>query len=459
MEQRIIDFIAGLRAAGVRISIAESADAFRAVELMGAQDREGFRIALRSTLVKEPQDVPTFDQLFPLYFASEAPPPMLNATEDLSPEDSQRLAEAIRQVTGSLREMLERLLRGEPLNRKELDQLGQLVGLRHADHPALSEWMARRMLRALGIPEVRDAMEELWSTLNQLGMNRQTLERLQQLVLDNLEAMEEQVERFAGSSIARNMAEEGRPEAGPDLMNRPFRYLSDAEAEELRRQVQRLAAQMRSRLALRHKRGKTGTLDAKATMRANQRYGGVPLELRHKRRHLKPKLALICDVSTSMRHCAEFMLTLIYELQDQVGRARSFAFIADMEEVSPVFSDFPVQRAVEQVLTQLPPGYYNTDLGNGLNTFSRRYMDAVDHRTTVIFLGDGRNNYSDPRLDVMQELKRRARRVIWLNPEPPTLWGTGDSDMLAYLPLADVVYEVGNLAQLNHAIDHLLAGA
>ncbi len=163
-----------------------------------------------------------------------------------------------------------------------------------------------------------------------------------------------------------------------------------------------MAAMMRSRLALRQRRGKTGVLDAKATIRANQRYGGVPVEIRYRRRRLKPKLALICDVSTSMRHCAEFMLTLIYELQDQVGRARSFAFIGDMEEVSPAFEELPVQQAVEQVLTQLPPGYYSTDLGASLATFDRRFMDAVDHRTTVIFLGDGRNNYNDPRLDLMQ---------------------------------------------------------
>lgn len=456
MEQRIIDFIAGLRAAGVRVSIAESADAFRAVETLGVQDRDRFRIALRSTLIKEPQDVPIFEQLFPLYFGADAPPAMLNSADDLSPEEMQMLAEAIRQFTGRLREMLQRLLQGKPLSQEELDQLGQLVGLRQADHPALSRWMAQRMLRALGMPEVREALQELWQLLDQMGMNRQTLERLQQLVQANMDALQEQVERFAGASIARNLADEGRPQAGPDLMHRPFRYLSDAEAEELRKQIRRLAALLRSRLALRHKRGKTGVLDAKATIRANQRYGGVPIEVRFKQRHLKPKLALICDVSTSMRHCAEFMLTLIYELQDQVGRARSFAFIADMEEISQAFAELPTQQAVEEVLTRLPPGYYNTDLGNSLATFSRRYMDAVDHRTTVIVLGDARNNYNDPRLDLVQEIKRRARRIIWLNPEPPAMWGSGDSDMLSYLPLVDAAFEVGNLAQLTAAVDRLL---
>lgn len=182
MDQRIIQFVAGLRAAGVRISIAESADALRAVETLGADDRDTFRIALRATLVKEPQDVSIFEQLFPLYFGSDVPPPMLDSTEDLSPDEMAMLAEAIRQFTGRLRQMLERLLRGEQLSREELDQLAQLVGLRQADHPALSQWMAQRMLRALGMPQVREALQDLWHMLDQMGMNRETLERLQQIV-------------------------------------------------------------------------------------------------------------------------------------------------------------------------------------------------------------------------------------------------------------------------------------
>ena len=111
---------------------------------------------------------------------------------------------------------------------------------------------------------------------------------------------------------------------------------------------------------------------------------------------------------------------------------------------------------MEQVLTRMPPGFYNTDLGFSLNNFCRDHLDAVDHRTTVIFLGDGRNNFNDPRLDLVQTIKRRARRIIWLNPESPWLWGTGDSDVLEYLPLCDATYEVSNLAQLTEAVDRLL---
>lgn len=239
-------------------------------------------------------------------------------------------------------------------------------------------------------------------------------------------------------------------------MQRPLQHLSQAEAELLREQLRRLIAQLRSRAALRRRKAKNGILDAKKTIRANLRYGGVPLELQFKQRRLKPKLLLICDVSTSMRAVVEFLLRMIYELQDQVAQARSFAFIDDLEDISQDFAEYPPHVAVKTVLTRLRPGYYNTDLGHSLTTLMQHYADAVDHRTTVIFVGDARNNYNDPRLDLAEQIQRRSRRVIWLNPEHPRQWGTGDSDMPAYVPFAHAVYRVSNLAELTAAVDRLL---
>ena len=90
MEHRMTRFVAGLRASGVRVSIAESQDAWRAVEHLGIVDREAFRLALRSTLIKEAADYEVFDELFPLYFGTGTPP-LLNPQAELSPEQQQML--------------------------------------------------------------------------------------------------------------------------------------------------------------------------------------------------------------------------------------------------------------------------------------------------------------------------------------------------------------------------------
>ncbi len=456
MEERIVKFISALRSGGVRVSLAESADAFSAVENLGVRDRDTFRLSLRATLVKEVESLPAFEELFPLFFGGGEPPPLMNMMEDLTEEEANMLAAALRQFGQQLRDMLERLLRGEELSPQELDTLGQMVGLNHADDLRYREWMARRMQRALQFDQVRKAMQEIMELMAQMGMNKQRLEQMRELVAQNMESLREQMRRYAGQQIAEKMAEQ-RPEDHLDgLMDRPFQALSDGDMQKLRQEVRRLAALLRSRIALRQKRAKSGQLDAKATIRANLKHGGVPFQIKHRDRTIKPKLVVICDISTSMRHCTELMLSLLYELQDQVSKTHAFAFIDHLEYITPDFQGNRASEAIQQVLIRMPPGYYSTDLGHSLQNFADGYLDTIDHRTTLIVVGDGRNNYNDPRLDIFRKMARRSRRTLWLNPEMPILWGSGDSDMLEYLPLCDRILQVSTLSELTAAVDQLL---
>jgi len=455
MDDRIIDFIAALRAMSVRISLAESQDAMRAVEHMGVMERDVFRISLKTTLVKEASDGPTFDRLFPLFFSSETPP-MTNGMGGLSPEEQQMLRDALRQLAAEIARQMRRLMEGRGLSREELERMGQQAGLPNARSPYQQPWITRRMLQQMGFNSLEEALQQLMQMLAAMGMGQEARDQLAEAAGENAEALEEQINRFVGAGIAKNMAEEyqRRPPVN-DLMNRPLQSLSPEEADELRNQVRRLAARLRSRAALRQKRGKKGQLDAKSTIRTSLKYGGVPIEIKHKHHHLKPKLCLIADLSTSMRPVVEFMLRLMYELSDQIAKARSFAFIDDLTEISQDFVENPPDVAVFGVMERLQPGYYNTDLGFSLAHFTKDYLDAIDRRTTVIILGDGRNNYNDPRLDAFEVVKRRARKMLWFNPEYQAMWGDGDSDMLAYAPLCDAVHMVSTLAQLADAVDHL----
>lgn len=455
MDDRIVEFIAALRAMGVRVSLAESQDAMRAVEHMGVMDRETFRISLKTTLVKEAQDGPSFDRLFPLFFGAEAPP-MTNGMQGLSQEEMDMLREALRQMARELARRLRQMMEGRGLSREELERLGREAGLPFARSPYQQPWITRRMLQQLGFGNLEEALAQMMQLLAEMGMGREAMEQLAQAVGENREALEEQINRFVGAGIARNMTQEyQRRPSIDDLMNRPLQSLNEEEAEELRNQVRRLAARLRSRAALRQKRGKQGQLDAKATIRASLKYGAIPIEIRHRQRHLKPRLCLIADLSTSMRPVVEFMLRLMYELGDQIAKARSFAFIDTIAEITHDFSENPPGTAIDQVMERIHPGYYNTDLGRALDQFTHDYLDAIDRRTTVIVLGDGRNNFNNPRLDCFDTIKRRARKLLWFNPEFHRQWGTGDSDMPAYAPLCDAVHTVSTLAQLADAIDHL----
>jgi len=292
--------------------------------------------------------------------------------------------------------------------------------------------------------------------LSQMGMNKQRLDQMRQLLQANQQALMEQLRQHAGQRIAENMAEQRPDQRIDDLLNLPFNALSDKDMDRLRKEIRRLAARLRSRIALRQKHAKTGQLDAKATIRANLKHGSVPIEIKHRDRTLKPKLVVICDVSTSMRYCSELMLSLVYGLQDQISKTHAFAFIDHLEYISPDFAGKEPNEAVAAVLMRLPSGHYNTDLGFSLDNLSRHYLDTVDSRTTFIVVGDGRNNYNDPRLDIFSQLARRSHRTIWLNPEPPMLWASGDSDMLKYAPSCSTIHQVSTLAELTAAVNDLL---
>jgi len=457
MEERMIRFITALRAGGVRVSLAESADAFTAVDIMGVQARDAFRLGLRATLVKDASSLPVFDELFPLFFDNPGAPPMMDGTGDMSPEEAQMLAQALQQFNQKLREMMEKLLRGQELSPGEMQRLAQMVGLQRMDDLRYKEWMAQRMMRALQFDEVRKALNEMMKLLAQMGMSKQRIEQMRELLRGNQQAMQEQLEQYAGRRIAENMAEERPNPSGEELLDTPFSALSDREMDQLRHEVKRLANRLRSRISLRQKRARTGQLDAKATMRASLKHGGVPFEIKHRDHKLKPRLVVICDISTSMRYCSELMLSLVYALQDLVHKTHAFAFIDHLEYISPDFVGRQSNEAINEVLIRMPPGHYSTDLGYALDGFSRDYWETIDGRTTLIVVGDGRNNYNDPRLAIFQQMARRSRRTIWINPEPPMLWGSGDSDMFHYAPLCSDVVVAATLNELSKAVDDLMA--
>ena len=438
------------------MSLAESQDAWRAMQHLGIVDKDTFRLSLRSTLIKEADDRETFEELFALYFGAEQPP-MNDMQANLSPDEQQMLEDAMDELARPT-QLLNWLLNGQNPTREELEELS--AG-RPAERPlhGAGRAVCPRMQRLLGWDRLEELLELLWELLAEQGMEPDKIEELKAQAAENMESLRQQLEQYAGQAIGEQMVEEypEKRQSVNDLMHRPFESLTAEDIRRLREAVHRLAARLRTRVSLRQKRGKVGKLDAKSTIRANLRYGGVPMELHFKTRRLKPRLVTFLDVSTSMRPVTEFFLWLLYELQDQVQRARSFAFIDHLEEVSDDLHTFPPDEAMERIVSRLPPGHYNTDFGRSLQQFQDQHLDALDSHTTVIVLGDARNNYNDPALRTMDEIRRRSRRTIWLNPEYPAQWGTGDSDMLDYVPLCNEVFQVRNLAQLAEAIDRLLA--
>ncbi len=458
MDQRMVEFIRALRAAGVRISISESQDAMFGVNEIGIINLDHFKDTMKATLVKEHRDQPTFDYFFPLFFNNNQPP-MQDIMDNLTPEQQQMLQQALQSLMGdmdALRDMLQQLLDGQALSQEQLEQMGEMSGLPNGDEMYQRAWFERRMQRQAQMNSLERMIGELLEELAEMGMSEEALAELEQMLRDNMQGISDQISQYVGASLAEQMAQR-EPDKKPDLLDVPFSRLSQHDIDNIRDEIRRLAAKLRSRASMRQRKKKSGQFDPRKTIRQNMKYGGVPIEMKFRKKHKKPKLVLICDLSTSMRYMVEFLMTLVYEMSDHVQKTSSYIFISDMVDVSMDLEQMDSQDAVAKVLRENPPGYYSTDLGNSLNTFAKDHYSAIDSRTTVIILGDGRNNYNDPRLDIHGDMQRKSRRLFWFCPEPQGQWGTGDSDMHKYAAQADGVYRIRNLRDLANAVDSIIA--
>jgi uncharacterized protein with von Willebrand factor type A (vWA) domain len=166
---------------------------------------------------------------------------------------------------------------------------------------------------------------------------------------------------------------------------------------------------------------------------------------------------VLCDVSDSVRNVSRFMLQFVYALQDLYSKVRSFIFVADIGEVTQLFAEYDANQALEEALHgNLINVYAHSDFGRAFRGFHRDHLAAVNKRTTVIILGDARNNYNLPHEWVLRDVQQRAKQVIWLNPENRMTWGFGDSEMDRYAPFCSIVEECRNLNQLYRVIDRLV---
>ncbi len=250
MEERIVEFIQALRTAGVRVSLAESADGLRAIEMLGIQDRELFRAALRSTLIKEHADFAIFDQMFPAYF-SIGTPPMQPMSEQLSDEQQQQLQQALDQLMDQLgerlRDLLNRLTNGEGLTNEELQGLARQAGMQRmrSMSPQMQQYIMQQMERQLGLEQLQLLMQKLDEALREAGMDQQGRQQVRDLAEGNANSLEQQIEQFVGQNAARQMAEQLQHDPIADLMNQPIDQLTPREIEMLRDEVRRMVARLK----------------------------------------------------------------------------------------------------------------------------------------------------------------------------------------------------------------------
>ncbi len=461
MDQKILEFIGDLRRAELRISPSEALDALAAATEVGLADRETFKTALAATLVKEARDRDTFDRIFNLYFL-----------------DLQALGEGLRKALGPedprVQDLLDRLMAEDGLELDDLTELllrgqgsemelairagGSQAGLERLMYFLQVGYFSRRIADRLDLSMIERDFEEIMRLLEQRGLDPGQLARIRNYLELRLEAFRRMIRQHVERELERRAWRQGERLTREALADKPLFALTADEVAQMKTVVARLARKIKDALALRQRQEQRGRIDTRRTVRKSLAYDGVPMEIVLRRRHRdKPKLITVCDVSDSVRNASRFMLQLVWSLQECFSRVRSFVFVSEIAEVTQAFGTYPVERAIEWALKNAPVDYHcRSDFGFAFSQFVRKELDTLDRRTTILMLGDARNNYNDPQAWALRMMRERVKGIIWLNPEGQWGWGVGDSVMPLYAPACDIVRECRTIAQLGEVVDHLV---
>ncbi len=472
MQRKILEFTHLLRKSGIRVSTAETIDAFVALDELSIDDREIFKDALRTTMVKRGEEVPTFDQLFDLFWSGfydnlrdafgDAAAGLDASGMDLD-ELMRRMAEAMGQMEGDF-EGLSELARA--LLTADLDQLEQMIrdaaeqaGTQRIENFLQVGFFSRRTVDQMNLEGAGEELRDLASRLEEAGLSPEEVAALRGLIDRLLEAARRSVRSYTERELQTQNHDYMEKFRRETLLEKSFYHLSEDEIKRMREVVERLAQKIKNILSIRRRREKRGKLDLHQTLRRNMSHGGIPFELIFKqRRKDRPKLVILCDVSSSVANVSRFMLQFVYSLQEAFTKIRSFVFVAELGEVTQLFQDDDINQAIEKALDggDVINVYTRSNFGYAFHEFWKNNLAAIDKKTTVLVLGDARNNYNDPRAWCLRDIHQKAKNVLWLNPESPSAWGFGDSVMDKYLPYTDVAEECRNLRQLTAMIDRLV---
>jgi uncharacterized protein with von Willebrand factor type A (vWA) domain len=488
-------FIRLLRLAGMRIGVSEAVDAMAAAAQPGLlADRDLLHDALVVCLVKDRRDLPAFDRIFDRFFAllrvqaapttghghghdqlsddgetddltlSDEPMPNpeqghshgrpLDLRDYFRPEDLAQQYNLHQEANKlDLAAMTDEIVlsteQGSPLEQAARVELAT-SRLGNAGRPGeLSTSTRAPMEIELTVAQEHALLDWLADQAeSDDGDSDAAVAALRRRLSGLLEGLPDRLRNYLEALLALD-----RDLEKPDVDQRTAarNTLAEAQRHDLEESLRRLVRSLHGAPRARRRVSAAGRVDGARTMRGSMRYDGMPFRpVTVSRREDRPRLVLLADVSLSVRASARFTLHLVHGLQGLVAQVRTWAFVADLTETTDLFADHPSDAALEALLTggQLDVDA-DSDYGLAFGRFVEEYGSAVNRRTTVLVLGDGRGNGHDPNLAAFEEITRRARETVWLTPEPAYSWGLGRCDLPAYADFCDRVQVVRDLAGLE----------
>ncbi len=481
-------FVTELRRAGLPVSLTEHLDAAEAVRHIPLEDREGLKYALAATLVKSSSHWRAFETAFEVFFAVRT-----GGAGSAVGEDGDELGEGAEGDQDGAAGHGEGGTRGQGQSWKGAgggegmtpEELAELLfkSLLSADAAMMNVVARNAVDRYAGMEPGRPVggTYYLYRTLRNLDLDAVLAKLMGQargaaagdgltdleerLAADEYKARIEKFRRAVETEIRRRLVEDRGAEALARSVRKPLpedidvMHATREELAVLHRTLQPLSRKLAVRLARKRRHGRKGPLDFRATMRRSLSTGGVPIDPRYRHpRPAKPEIFVIADISGSVASFARFTLHLVYAISSQFSKVRSFVFVDGIDEVTRFFEGvIDPAEAVARINLEADVIWVDghSDYGHALTEFHRRWGDEITSRSSILLLGDARNNYHASQSWVVEEMQRKARRVYWLNPEPRDYWGSGDSIVGEYAVYCDDVVECRTLRQLEHFVGNL----
>ena len=476
MSEPLRRFLTAARSAGVRISSAESIDAMRAVEVVGFADKMVLRDSLSLLVAKSVEEKQIFNDCFELYFqrndftAPNEPgwrKPPEDGNEDHEDGGTQGGAATNEAGSGApglgggqgqggkaagdrLAQML--LADDRAGLAQAMEQAAEQIGLNKISFFTQTNLYTRRIMERMGVRAVEREIEALRRDNTDPATSR----------ADALETGRERLRDRVRDFVERNLLlfakgenEKFREEL---LKSSKLTNMERRDMDRMRVIVRAIAKKLAEKYGRNRKKKNRGQLDTRKTIRRNMAWESIPFITIWKQKKIdKPKVMVLCDVSGSVAAMAQFLLLFLYTLSEALSNIRSFAFAGNLIEVSEILEKKPIEEAITQIMMSV--GFGSSNYGNAFLDFEEGFFPAVDSQTTVIILGDARGNYNDPRTDIVQRLSERAKRLIWLNPEYKSSWGTGDSDMFRYAPYCHILTVCNTIRHLENIVTDMLKGS
>ncbi len=442
MSEFLRDFIKVLRASDVRISTAEAIDAMRASTIIGLEDKAMLKVSLSQSLAKSLREKEIFDECYNNFFKEDYM--NLSSKKDYENDDTPLEKESFDERNNDLEELYNSSDKNSLKTSMAL--ASQEVGLKNIRLFTQTGMFTRKILEFMGLEKLNN---DIFQASRDGDSNRE--EELKEI----REKIRLEIRNYVEHQLKLRTSESGRQLREEALSQVRLSQIDKSDFVLMSNIVRKMAKRLIALHSRRKRRANRGMLDVRSTIRVNQEYDGLLFKTLWKRKKVdRPKVITLCDVSGSVANYARFFLMFLYSLTEVLPNIRSFAFSNNAGEVTDLFDTKDIETASAETL--LLHGGGSTDYGNSISDLEGFIENDIDRKTTLIILGDGRSNYSDPRTDIMKALHEKSKRIIFLNPEPKSLWGTGDSEMNRYVPYCHKAKSCSSLVDLEKVVDDLL---